>query len=189
VQAVLAAAPERFALAGYSMGARIALHVALAAPERVARLVLISGTAGLADAAERAARREADERLAAETETGSIEDFAARWMALPLFAGDPPEARRLWREDILRNAPAGLAAALRGAGTGAMEPLWERLSELAMPATVLAGERDAKFRALAERLVVGLPGAAPAIVVAGAGHGLPRESPQAVRAALTSAAT
>src|SRR4051794_14182450 len=46
---VLTAAPERFMLCGYSMGGRIAQHVALAAPERVARLVLISTTAGIAD--------------------------------------------------------------------------------------------------------------------------------------------
>src|SRR4051794_24886055 len=48
---VLAAAPARFVLCGYSLGARVALHVALAAPERVARLVLIGATAGLADPA------------------------------------------------------------------------------------------------------------------------------------------
>src|SRR5580704_9624675 len=41
---VLARSPERFALCGYSMGGRIALHVALAAPARVSRLVLVSST-------------------------------------------------------------------------------------------------------------------------------------------------
>ena len=60
---VLAAAPERFVLCGYSMGGRIALHVALAAPERVERLVLVATTAGIDDEAERAARRADDERL------------------------------------------------------------------------------------------------------------------------------
>ena len=180
VDAVLAAAPPRFVLAGYSMGGRIALHVALRAPERVERLVLISATAGIEDAGERAARRRADEALAGEVEAGTIEAFAERWMALPLFAGDPPEARRRWREDILRNEPAGLAASLRGAGTGAMAPLWDRLEELPMPATVLAGERDAKFRALGGRLVAGLPAAEPLVVVPGAGHGLPREAPAAL---------
>ena len=42
VSSVLAAAPERFVLCGYSMGGRIALHVALAAPGRVARLLLVA---------------------------------------------------------------------------------------------------------------------------------------------------
>ena len=43
------AQPERFALCGYSLGGRIALHVALAAPQRVSRLVLVSTSAGIED--------------------------------------------------------------------------------------------------------------------------------------------
>src|SRR5512133_1704338 len=46
---VLAAAPGRFALCGYSMGGRVALHVALAGPRRIARLVLVATTAGIED--------------------------------------------------------------------------------------------------------------------------------------------
>src|SRR3954463_6457880 len=102
---VLAAAPERFVLCGYSMGGRIAQHVALAAPERVERLVLVATTAGLADEAERAARRADDERLAAFADGASIEQSADRWAAQPLFAGTPPAAARIWREDLLRNDP------------------------------------------------------------------------------------
>jgi pimeloyl-ACP methyl ester carboxylesterase len=41
-EAVLAAAPDRFALAGHSMGGRVALEVIRRAPERVERLALIS---------------------------------------------------------------------------------------------------------------------------------------------------
>ena len=180
---VLAAAPERFDLCGYSMGGRIALHVALAAPERIARLLLVATTAGIEDAAARAARRADDEALAAFAETAGIEQFADRWAAQPLFAGTPPDAARIWREDVLRNDPRALAASLRGVGSGAMAPLWERLGELTMPATVLAGRRDAKFLALGERLATALP-RGELVVVAGAGHGLPREAPQAVSAAI-----
>jgi 2-succinyl-6-hydroxy-2,4-cyclohexadiene-1-carboxylate synthase len=61
-----AAAGGRVELVGYSMGGRIALHVALALPARVRRLVLIGASPGLADPAERAQRRAADERLAEE---------------------------------------------------------------------------------------------------------------------------
>ncbi|MGZ6695626.1 MAG: alpha/beta fold hydrolase [Solirubrobacteraceae bacterium] len=180
---VLAAAAGPVTLCGYSMGGRIALHAALAAPERVARLVLVATTAGIEDPGERAARRESDEELARFADTATPEAFADRWAAQPLFAGTPPEAARIWRADMLRNDPAGLAAALRGIGTGSMAPLWDRLGELTMPATVLAGERDAKFIALAERLAAGLPDA-ELIVVPGAGHGLPREAPGAVAGAL-----
>jgi len=171
------------ALAGYSMGGRIALHSALAHPGRLARLVLIGASPGLADPAERAARRAADEALAARVEAGSIEAFADAWGALGLWAGQPPAVAAAARADRLANDPAGLAAALRGVGTGAMEPLWGRLGELTMPAAVLAGERDPKFAALARRLAAGLPRATLRIVP-GAGHALPLEAPDEVAAAI-----
>ena len=66
---VLAAAPAPLTLCGYSLGGRIALHAALAAPERVARLVLVATTAGIDDPGERAARRASDEELAVFADT------------------------------------------------------------------------------------------------------------------------
>jgi 2-succinyl-6-hydroxy-2,4-cyclohexadiene-1-carboxylate synthase len=181
---VLAGAPERFVLCGYSLGGRIALHVALADPSRVSRLVLVATTAGIDDATLRAERRAADERLAAETERGTIEAFADRWSRLPLFAGTPASAAAFWRADLLRNDPAALGTALRGIGAGAMEPLWDRLGELdGIPVTIIAGERDGRYTAIGRRLAGALPGAR-VLVVPGAGHGLPREAPQAVAAAI-----
>jgi 2-succinyl-6-hydroxy-2,4-cyclohexadiene-1-carboxylate synthase len=180
---VLGLVAHPFTLCGYSMGGRIALHTALVAPERIDRLVLVATTAGIEDPAERTERRAADDALAGATEQGSIEAFADRWTAQPLFAGTPPQAAAAWRADILDNEPAALAAALRGVGTGSMEPLWERLGELAMPARVLAGSRDAKFLALGERLAAELP-RGELEIVQGAGHGIPREDPAAVAAAL-----
>jgi 2-succinyl-6-hydroxy-2,4-cyclohexadiene-1-carboxylate synthase len=181
---VLAAAPERFTLCGYSMGGRIALYVALAAPERIERLVLVAATAGIEDDGERAVRREADERLAAFAETATIEAFADRWQAQPLFGGTTPDAAAIWREDLLRNDPRALAAVLRGLGAGAMAPVWGRLRELTMPATVLAGERDSKYVEHGERLARELP-RAELVVVPAAGHGLPREAPEALAAAIS----
>jgi len=74
----------------------------------------------------------------------------------------------------------------KGIGAGAMAPLWDRLGELPAPTTVLAGERDAKFTALGERLAATLP-AARLRVVPGAGHRLHLEAPDAVAAALADA--
>ena len=145
--------------------------------------MLVAITAGTDDAAARARRRVDDDALAAFADTATIEQFADRWAAQPLFAATPPEAARIWREDLLRNDPRALAAVLRGLGAGAMEPLWARLPELAMPATVLAGERDGKYVAIGERLVTGLPHA-DLVIVPGAGHGLPREAPAAIAAAI-----
>jgi len=180
VRDVLACAPDvPFTLAGYSLGGRVALHVALAAPERVARLVLVATTAGIEHPGERAERAAADEALAARAERMDPDEFARVWQAQPIFAQTPPAAAAAWSEDLRRTAPRDLAAALRGIGTGAMEALWSRLGELVMPCDVVVGERDAKFVALGERLVAALP-AARLHVVAGAGHGVPREAPGAL---------
>lgn len=119
---VLALAPPRFALAGYSMGGRIALDLALrdgaqAAPPRVERLALIGASPGLRTDAERVARRAADAALADEIERDGVEPFARRWAAQPLFAGQPPAVAAAAHAERLRSTPEGLAASLRGAGT------------------------------------------------------------------------
>lgn len=107
-----------------------------------------------------------------------FEEFIERWRTQPLFAEDPPEVGALAREDQRRNRADALAAAMRGLGTGEMQPLWDRLGELRMPVTVLVGERDPKFVALGRRMV-GLMADAE-LVVASGGHGLALENPAAV---------
>jgi 2-succinyl-6-hydroxy-2,4-cyclohexadiene-1-carboxylate synthase len=178
VEHVLARAPERFVLCGYSLGGRVALHVALAARERVSRLVLVSCSAGIEDPDERARRRAADRRLADDLQTIPFEQFIARWRAQPLFAGEPPHASRLAREDQRRNRPEDLAEVLRGIGTGEMPPLWDRLSDLEMPVAVVVGDRDRRFCDLGERMVGRLPDAE--LIVVPGGHGLPLENPAAL---------
>jgi 2-succinyl-6-hydroxy-2,4-cyclohexadiene-1-carboxylate synthase len=187
VEHVLARAPERFALCGYSLGGRVALHIALAAPERVSRLVLVSTTAGIEDPDERARRGAADHRLADELEGGSREAFVSRWCAQPMFAEDPPTVDALAREDYRRNRPDAIAAVLRGIGTGEMVPLWDRLHELTMPATVLVGDRDTKFQAIGRHMTDLLPQAVMRTVPGG--HRLPLESPSLVADVLTKSAT
>ncbi|HTQ68377.1 MAG TPA: 2-succinyl-6-hydroxy-2,4-cyclohexadiene-1-carboxylate synthase [Solirubrobacteraceae bacterium] len=179
---VLDHAPATFVLAGYSLGGRIALHVALAAPERVQRLVLVSSTAGIEDPGERERRRRADDRLAEELETEPYEQFIERWRAQPLFADEPARVRELALEDQRRNAPAPLARALRGVGTGEMESLWGRLGELQMPVEVVAGSRDEKFLDIARRLAELIPNAR--LHVLDGGHALALECPRELAAVL-----
>ena len=174
---------ERFALAGYSMGGRIALHAALALGDRLDRLVLIGASPGIADPAERAARRAADDALADRIEAIGVEAFAREWAELPLWEGQPERVRAAAFADRLRNTPSGLAAALRGLGTGVMEPLWDALPSLGVPVTLAVGERDERFRAIAERMAARLP-RAEIVVVSCAGHAAQLEQPAAVAALL-----
>ena len=168
-------------VAGYSMGGRIALYTALALPGVVERLVLVGASPGIADAGEREARRRSDAALADRIEAIGVEAFAAEWGAQPLFAGQDERVAAAAHADRLRNTGSGLAAALRGLGTGVMPPLWGRLGELSIPVVLVAGERDAKFRAIAERMAAALPDARVE-VVAGAGHAVQLERPEAVAA-------
>ncbi|HYM57391.1 MAG TPA: alpha/beta fold hydrolase [Solirubrobacteraceae bacterium] len=167
------------ALVGYSMGGRIALAYALSRPGRLGRLVLLGASPGLDDGAERAARRGADEALAARLERIGLAAFAEEWGAQELFAGQPPEAAAAAHADRLRNTTAGLIAALRGLGTSTLEPLWDRLGELRIPVTLAVGERDAKFRATAERMAGALADAR-LVVIPQAGHAVQLERPEAV---------
>ena len=175
--------PERFALCGYSLGGRVALRAALDLPDRIERLTLISASPGIADDTARAERREEDEALAAELESMSIEDFASRWAAQPLFEDQPPDVAATAHADRLRNDPSALATALRGLGSGTMEPLHDRLAELTIPVTLVAGERDTKYLTIAEEMAASIPRAELA-VVPGAGHAAHLERPEEVAALL-----
>ncbi|MEE3325919.1 MAG: 2-succinyl-6-hydroxy-2,4-cyclohexadiene-1-carboxylate synthase [Myxococcota bacterium] len=166
---------------GYSMGGRVALSLAVAHPERVSRLVLVGASPGLADPAERAARRTADEALADRILREGLEEFVDQWMANPLFAsqarlGEAALARA--RAERLRGSAAGLAGSLRGMGTGSMPPLHEDLPRLRLPVLCVVGEEDGKFRALGERMVTALPQGELQLIPS-AGHAAHLEQPEA----------
>jgi 2-succinyl-6-hydroxy-2,4-cyclohexadiene-1-carboxylate synthase len=145
----------------------------------VARVVLIGASPGIADDAEREARRESDERLADEIERSEIEEFARRWARTPVLEGLPaPVVERVHR-DRLRNTPGGLARALRGLGTGALPPVWDRLGELPMPVALVVGERDLKFQAIAHEMEASIR-KAEVVIVPDAGHAVHLEAPERV---------
>jgi pimeloyl-ACP methyl ester carboxylesterase len=125
---------------------------------------------------ERAARRAADEALARDLERDGVAAFLDRWLAGPLFATLP--AGRAGRAERLGNSAAGLAAALRLLGTGAQEPLWARLPELAAPVLLVAGELDGKFAGLAGRMAAAVGPNARVALVPGAGHAAHLEQPE-----------
>jgi 2-succinyl-6-hydroxy-2,4-cyclohexadiene-1-carboxylate synthase len=162
---------------GYSMGARLVLHVAVHHPSAVRGLVLIGGTAGIEDAAERALRRDQDLATAAQIDELGLAQFLDRWLRQPLLASLPREAAGL--EDRLRNTVAGLRSSLELAGTGAMAPLWDRLGEIGVPVLAVAGADDERYAASAERIAATVGGPGEVALLAGAGHTAHLEQPAA----------
>lgn len=170
-------------LLGYSMGGRIALHLA----EKISwnandALVLISASPGLADEREREARIAADEISAKKIEnSASAKKFYEEWQKQPLIATQ----RRLpspWRERLLaRRTDADRyiwSAHLRLLGTGALPSLWDRLVENPAPEiTFVVGEEDLKFRNIAGQMQAKLP-RSRIIVVPESGHSPHLENPQ-----------
>jgi 2-succinyl-6-hydroxy-2,4-cyclohexadiene-1-carboxylate synthase len=128
------------------------------------------------------ARRESDERLAREIERDGAEAFLERWLAQPLFASLPPEAAAVGARVL---DPAVLTHGLRALGQGAQEPLWDRLGELAMPVTLVAGALDEKYVDIAMAMNDRIPDA-DVSVFGGAGHAVHLEQPIAIVHVLTS---
>ena len=175
----IAEAGQGAVVCGYSLGGRLAIHAVLRDPGRYAGLVTIGAAAGIEDAEERAARRDADERLAAWMDSAAIEDVVGIWERQPLFADQPDGLVERQRAGRLSHDPRELATLLRSAGQGALEPVWSRLARLELPWLALAGARDARYATAARRMAVLAPRAQVALVE-GAGHAPQLQRPAAV---------
>ncbi len=172
------------ALAGYSMGGRAALYLALRHPERFSSIILESASPGLELASERCERRERDEALARRLETlendmDGFADFLREWYSQPIFASlaRQPKLRARLIHHRLRNHPPSLAAALRIMGTGRQPSLWEELGNLAAPVLLTAGDQDPRYARTAAMMAARLPRARLEIVN-GCGHMPHLERPQ-----------
>lgn len=177
----------RAVVAGYSMGGRLALYLALRYPERCAGLFLESASPGLESDEERKARRASDEERAARLASGDFDEFLEDWYSQPLFASLARDEALLRRtiESRRRNDPAELAKSLRGMGTGNQPSLWGELDSLQTPALTVAGELDDKYAGIARQMAAASPMISFAIVP-GAGHNVHSEAPERYLEALQS---
>ena len=173
---------EPLHVVGYSLGARLALGLALRDPGRVLSLTLISGHPGLTSDAERSARRVADAVWSQLLRTQGVRAFVDAWERLPLWASQaelPEAVRSRKRAERLAHSGGELARSLEVTGLAEMPNYTERLAELALPVRLLAGELDSKFSALARAMAERLP--RPTLeIVPGAGHDLLLERPEFV---------
>jgi 2-succinyl-6-hydroxy-2,4-cyclohexadiene-1-carboxylate synthase len=164
---------------GYSMGGRIALSLALVAPERCNSLILESASPGIADAEERAKRIASDKALAGMLDRDGIERFIDYWETLPLWASQtrlPEDARHALRTQRKANDPIGLAGSLQGVGSGTQPYVGAALPNLAMPVCFIAGKDDKGYADLAQSMAEAVP-EGRAVVTPNAGHAVHLEQP------------
>lgn len=171
-------------LIGYSMGGRVAVRVTLEHPDLVERLVLVSTGPGIDDETDRQRRIDADETLADAIERDGVDVFLDEWLARPMFAGLANRGE-VWqaadRELRAANTAPGLAASLRGMGTGASPSFTERLSELSLPVLVVAGSLDDIYVREAQSIATHIANAELALIP-GSGHSVVGEAPEALAA-------
>ena len=176
-------------LVGYSMGGRLALYLALRHPGLCERVVIESASPGLLSVRDAASRRAHDDKWAQRFESEPIERVVDDWYAQPLFKTlhGRPAVFDAMREQRIRNRGPEVARSLRGMSVGAQEPLWDSLPALERDVTVVYGEKDHKYRQVAERMS-DLSARIQVVMVPDAGHNAHLEYMEAfydrVRAAL-----
>jgi 2-succinyl-6-hydroxy-2,4-cyclohexadiene-1-carboxylate synthase len=170
---------EGTVLCGYSLGGRLALHAALRDPRHFTGLVTVSTSAGIEAPAIRAARAQADAKLAAWMETQPIEEIVGVWERQPLFADQAEALVEAQRPGRLAQDPRGLALLLRTAGQGALEPVWHQLGTLELPLLAIAGALDRPYSEAARRMASAAP-RGRAEIVENAGHACHLQRPEAV---------
>jgi len=176
---------ERYVLIGYSMGARIAIQMAIDAPARLVGLVIESGTAGWEDPSERDARRQIDRERAAELERVPVEAFVRGWYQQELFK--TLASRRDLLEEIVgmraRNDPSELARAVTGLSVANQPNLWTRLGELRVPMLIVTGALDEKYEDIGDRISAATL-RSRRVSIAACGHSVHSEAPAAFAEAL-----
>lgn len=184
-QQLLASAPPRFAIAGHSMGARVALEVLRSAPERVSRVALLD-TGYLARSTGAPGEEEARKRQALldVARRDSVRAMAAQWV------------QGMVHPDRLQDAPLIDAIvdmfARKSADTfeRQIRALLQRpdasdvLRAIGVPALVLCGRQDSWAPVSQHAAMLALIPGAAFEVIDDAGHMAPMERPQAVAAAL-----
>ena len=141
---------------GYSMGARLLLQWGVRAlSQKPKALIVISGSPGIEDEGLRDARRRSDAEIANRIETEGVDSFFEWWSQVPIIASQQriPEPHRTQMQQRKRQySPATLSASLTSFGQGVMPSCWNSLNFINCPVLLIVGEKDLKYRSIAERM-------------------------------------
>lgn len=180
-QNVLAAAPPKFALIGFSMGGYVALEIVRQAPKRAEKLALLA-TNARADTPEQTAKRQ---NRIAMVEAGGFEDDLKQQFPFSVHqdhAGD----QALYEAYRTMALEAGAAAFIRHTRAIIARPDQRALlPAIACPTLILAGDGDQLMpREVTDELAAGIPGAR-LVTLPDCGHFFPIEQPERLNEALS----
>lgn len=182
---VLAEAPEHFALAGHSMGGRIAFEMMRLAPERVTRLALLDTSChALPEGAAGERERQERARLVDLAQAEGVRAMALNWISTMLHPSRLGDAALI--ESIVRmfeRKTADIFAAQIKALLNRAE-VFPLLANIRCPALVLSGRADKLSRPEANREMAEAISGSHLVILEDCGHMAPQEQPGEVNRCL-----
>ncbi|MEM7175151.1 MAG: 2-succinyl-6-hydroxy-2,4-cyclohexadiene-1-carboxylate synthase [Chlamydiota bacterium] len=170
---------EKYTLVGYSLGGRLALHLALRYSKQIDKLILIAANPGLDTKKEQRLAR--DQAWADLLSRKGIDHFITTWYQQPLFRhfSLTPERAALRK----KHASASLQRMLRDLSPAVIPSLWPMVKKISIPTLFLFGKEDQKYANIANRLN-SLKSSIKTVAIQGAGHVVHLEKPQLTAAAI-----
>lgn len=166
--------PGKVSIVGYSMGARIALHMAMRHGDKLNRAAIISGSPGLKDKIARKIRLAKDVSRSRLLIDHGLQCFLDSWYSGELWNSlrSHPHFKDMVSRRMLHNDVYWLAEALSGLSIGRQISLWEDLKQCDIPLLLVVGEKDGKFKSIAQKMCdeIGQSGNG----VDGAGNNIPQ---------------
>lgn len=173
-------------LVGYSMGARLALGLAVEFPEKVNGLILISGNLGIESDDLRNQRLKHDRSLASEMESlsNSIQkkEFLKRWYQQSVFATVSDSVRHHeMNRKLEKNDWVKWSRTLQTFSVARQPNYWQCLNSIKVPVWMIAGQKDEKYQEIAKRFwLQSRMEHSKSVIVPDSGHIVHREQPEAV---------
>ena len=138
---------KKINLCGYSMGGRLAISFAVAHPERIESLILVSTTAGIKNNSKKKLRLNENLELSFRI-LKDYPEFITYWENLDFFSIQKSRNRngfKIQREIRLSQNPQQLSFALQNLGTGNMPNYWDKISKFNFPVLIICGDKDSKY--------------------------------------------
>lgn len=154
LQLICNASTRGVILVGYSMGSRIALYMSLKYHDKIDGTVLISGSPGLREENTRKIRLSQDDSKASYLMSHGLHSFLEIWYEGSLWKSlrDHPFFKKIVSQREKHQDIRSLAKALSDFSTGRQRPLWDELKNCKKPLLLIVGEKDPKFRSIAEEM-------------------------------------